>query len=85
MPDEQGGDHDPGRGVRAGRERALRPRGEESGGVKMEEKVEGADAQSEELSGRARSLMGDLEKSWSVCKRIVRCNLLNWYILVEML
>ena len=68
MPDEQGGNHDPGRGVRARRERALRPRGEESGGVKMEEKVEGADAQSEELPGRAVVIVGDLEEGGGVVK-----------------
>ena len=52
MPHDQWCNGDSGRGVRAGREGALRPGGEEPGGVEAEEEEEGGRAVAEALPCR---------------------------------
>ena len=73
MPDKQGCDGDSGRGVRAGREGALLPGGEEPCGVEAEEEEEGGRAVPEVLPGGAGGGVGHLEEGGRVGEGVVGC------------
>ena len=82
MPDEQGGDGDPGGGVRAGGQGALRPGGEEPCGVEAEEEEEGGRAVPEVLPGGAGGGVGHLEEGGRVGEGVVGCVVLGCYSVV---